>query len=583
MTPFFSFSSLATRVAVLVVVVACPPLLVLGAFSVERNREALYVDAQHYNRALAERARDAIEHELTAARRTMDAITEVLSDPAPLDDESRFALVQAWLRTWERADVVTLYGPDGRLTGSVRLESGKGVEVPPVLPEALRGATFTTGVVIRTMRGPVLQIATPALREGEAAPLFWVYVEFPLGALNELVASLGEQPPLRSEQAVFVVDAAKVVQLAGNGELVGRSARDHGLYGALAGTPSFRQALSIALDFGDDDDAMLGALATVPSLGWAVVVQRPKAQAYATLGALEWAVGLAVAAAVLLALLSGVLGAKGVALPLRRLVDAAKKIGARSWLRVDPDISGRADEVGALGRALDDMSNDLQSSEAELVKQTRARATLSRYLPADVVELVVNDPSALKLGGERKFVTVMFADVVGFTKLSETLPPETVVEMLNELFTLSTEIIQGNGGIVDKFLGDCVMAVWGVPKPHPDDARRAVAAAEAMRRWLDVGNRRWKQAYGVEVDLAIGIHTGEVVAGNLGSEKRMDYTVIGDTVNVAARLESSAAPGQILLSESTRKAMGEHGALNELGERTIRGRAKTTRVYEVQR
>ncbi len=245
-------------------------------------------------------------------------------------------------------------------------------------------------------------------------------------------------------------------------------------------------------------------------------------------------------------------------------------------------VTRRGDELGSLGRSFDGMAMTLETQERELIAQTQARSALSRYLSPEVVELVVSQPEKLRLGGERREVTIFFADVVGFTRLSESQTPETIVALLNELFTFATEIIQRRGGIIDKFIGDCIMAVWGSPQTRPDDAQRAVQAAEDLRRWLDVGNRRWRERWGIEIQLAIGVHTGPAVAGNVGSEKRMEYTVIGDTVNVAARLESMAQPGQILVSEATRERIADGGVeLVPAGERTLHGRSAATRIYEV--
>jgi class 3 adenylate cyclase len=215
------------------------------------------------------------------------------------------------------------------------------------------------------------------------------------------------------------------------------------------------------------------------------------------------------------------------------------------------------------------------------VEETAARTTLSRYLSADVVEAILHDPSTLQLGGERREVTVLFADVVAFTRLALQQPPEIVVALLNDLFTIATEIIHRRGGIVDKFIGDCVMGVWGAPHAHPDDPRRAVQAAEDLRRWLDSANRKWRNQFGLEIRLAMGVNTGTAVAGNLGSEKRMDYTVVGDAVNVAAKLEALAAPGQILVSQATRERIPELGGLRPIAEGPLKARGLTAPVYEV--
>jgi len=207
---------------------------------------------------------------------------------------------------------------------------------------------------------------------------------------------------------------------------------------------------------------------------------------------------------------------------------------------------------------------------------------LSRYLSPGVVEEVLRDPSALPVAGERREVTVLFADVVDFTGLAQALSPEDAVALLNELFTLATDVVERHGGIIDKFIGDCVMAVWGAPRARPDDALQAVVAAEELRRWVQSANAAWRARWKVEVRLGIGVHTGPAVAGNVGSPRRLDYTVIGDTVNVAARLEAVAMPGQILLSAETYRALG--GALGPLpafGERVLRGRSSPTQLHEV--
>ena len=179
-------------------------------------------------------------------------------------------------------------------------------------------------------------------------------------------------------------------------------------------------------------------------------------------------------------------------------------------------------------------------------------------------------------------VTVLFADVVAFTKLAENREPEETVALLNELFTVATEILQRRGGIVDKFIGDCVMAVWGAPHSYPDDAERAVAAAEDLRRWLDTANRRWKTKYGVQVQLGMGIHTGLAVAGNLGSEKRMEYTVIGDPVNEAARLcdLAKSTHDRLLASATVVSGAAQAEASRwRLGNTvTLRGRPSHTRL-----
>jgi adenylate cyclase len=564
------------QLVALLVVVTVPSLVALGVFAIERNRTALTIDAQHYHRALAERAAATIDTAVHESTQSLSAIAEVLASSHVASDEGRLELASALLRTGP-LDEVTLYGPDGQRRGGLHRGTARAL-VPQELPLALRTQGVSVGQVIARPNGPVLPIVVSA---AQGAP-FYLYAELALAPLCALVASLGEAPPLRARDAVFVMDAAGTIVLSADPQRVGSALGQGGLLSAIKGHPNFKQPLSLSTDFEHEGALMLAALSTLPERGWAVVVQEPRAHAYETLAALRWAVGLGAALAVALALVVGALGARRLVTPLRLLVEATRRLARREWTQVGGAVSTRGDEVGALAREVDVMSDALREGEAKLVHETQVRSGLSRYLSPDVVDLVVKDPTRLKLGGERRTVTVLFADVVGFTRLSEQLPPETIVAVLNEYFTFASEIVHRHGGIVDKFIGDCVMAVWGLPDSKSDDAQRALAAAEALRRWIDTGNRRWKAKYGVEVELAMGLNTGSAVAGNVGSEKRMDFTVIGDTVNVAARLEASAAPGQILVSEATRVAAGQAPQLEALGERNLRGRTQATLVYEVR-
>ena len=154
--------------------------------------------------------------------------------------------------------------------------------------------------------------------------------------------------------------------------------------------------------------------------------------------------------------------------------------------------------------------------------------------------------------------------------------------MLNELFSLLLEIVFRHGGTIDKFIGDCVMAVWGAPVASDDHAHKALQAAEDMLRFLENANPSWQEKYGITIRLAIGVNTGAAIVGNVGSDKRMEYTVIGDTVNVAARLEGIAGPDQILVGEATYSRVGEDFDLVSIGERTLTGRSAPSTIYTLR-
>jgi adenylate cyclase len=189
----------------------------------------------------------------------------------------------------------------------------------------------------------------------------------------------------------------------------------------------------------------------------------------------------------------------------------------------------------------------------------------------------------VSLGGQSLPVTVLFSDIRGFTSISEQMDPQRVVALLNEYFTEMVDIVMNEGGVVDKYIGDAIMAIFGAPVPKPDDAVNAVRAAVKMRRALADLNERLVARGQPALRTGIGIHTGEVVAGNIGSERRMEYTVIGDAVNLASRLESSTKElgTDVLISEDTYELTKHMIEARSVREITVKGRAKPVMTYEV--
>ncbi|MCY1076264.1 adenylate/guanylate cyclase domain-containing protein [Archangium lansingense] len=577
------------RLFLLILLCALPTLGGLGWVMMDANVVALTETVRHQHRAIVWDVQRTVRSGLARVEQDLEDISTILFGPGLGDDATRYALAGSRVAALRGIDFVTLYAPSGQSVTTVKAEEVPDPRMPsrlePALLEALRasnGKLVIQRVHTNAQGEPVLEAFFPIVRDdGSVRAVLGTLVK--LRDLCELLGELSEKF-LGSRENVFVVDRERRLVL--HGDLARVAAREdlsrHGLFKALSGDSSFDTDMVAISDFQLDGEEMVGSLETLSERGWAVAVQQPQSVVYASLSAMRRSILFALALAVLVALAVGLFGARQLTQPIRELVAATRALAERTFRGVSERVTRRGDELGTLGRAFDSMAVTLEAKEREVVTQTQVRAALSRYLSPDVVDLVVSNPEQLRLGGERREVTILFADVVGFTKLSESQPPETIVALLNELFTFATEIIQRRGGIIDKFIGDCVMAVWGSPQSHPDDALRAVQAAEDLRRWLDVGNRRWRARWGIEIQLAIGIHTGPAVAGNVGSEKRMEYTVIGDTVNVAARIESMAQPGQILVSEATRERIGDSGVeLVPAGERQLHGRTAATRIFEV--
>jgi adenylate cyclase len=193
----------------------------------------------------------------------------------------------------------------------------------------------------------------------------------------------------------------------------------------------------------------------------------------------------------------------------------------------------------------------------EVERQSRfIRSVFGRYLSDEIVDSLLDRPGGLTLGGERRRVTVLMADLRGFTTMSERLAPEAVVAVLNGFLEVMTDVILDHGGTIDEILGDATLVIFGAPSTHPDHARRAVAFAIDMQLAQATVNAQNQAAGLPAVEMGIGVHTGDVVAGNIGSRRRAKYGVVGPTVNLTARIESYTVGGQILISEATRLAAG---------------------------
>ena len=218
----------------------------------------------------------------------------------------------------------------------------------------------------------------------------------------------------------------------------------------------------------------------------------------------------------------------------------------------------------------------------QLAKQ-QARSMLSRYLPSEVVTEMIKDPKAAQLGARRAMVTVLFSDIRGFTTASEKMSPEEVVELLNEYLTVMTEVVFSHEGTIDKFVGDAILAFFGAPQAHHDDPERAVRCALDMRDQLAMLDHNWHAHTQVHLEIGIGINTGPVMVGNIGSQRRMDYTVIGDTVNLASRLQDLtqdySAP--ILISGAVKTKANNCAQMRFVDAVQVRGREQTLEVYEV--
>lgn len=558
------------------------PLLLATAVLLSKSSKSLRLKAKEYSLATADNALRAISQLTESSQRELQAIGAVLAQSA-LSESDRTRLARSALAGSQHVHQFALYSTDGKNVLNMRARVVDALQPPKSLLLSLRKIAETEGAVrlkvIVKKKKLYLPTITPVYRAPQKTIFGYLWTAVDLEPLSGTVSKISHRR-FKREDRVWVFDQTfRVIahkDFAQRGKSIKSDVlvKDFGLSGAQP-----RVDLGYSADYRRGGQRLLGNIVPMTSLGWTVVVEQPRDRAYAavrTIWITAIAVGLGAAA---LAIILGLLLSGRLARPVTSVARAAKEVAGGNF-DVRVDVKSK-DEVGEMAGAFNTMATDLRSYRDELVQQTRIRADLSRYISPDLVEKVVNDEEPMKLGGERREVSVLFADVVAFTPLAEKHPPEAVVAILNELFTFLTEIVFKHGGTVDKFIGDCVMAVFGAPTAQDDHGLRAVRAAEEMLRWLDVGNAKWRKDLGQELELAIGINSGEAVAGNLGSEKRMEYTVVGDTVNIAARLESLARPGQILITEATQALLDDEIDCNDLGEHDIVGRKKQLKILEV--
>ncbi len=248
--------------------------------------------------------------------------------------------------------------------------------------------------------------------------------------------------------------------------------------------------------------------------------------------------------------------------------------GAGVWWPVLPQSLGHA---GALAGAL------ILAWATEGRQKRFIRGAFRHYLSPDVIQRIMDDPDSLKLGGERRELTILFTDLEGFTTISEGLEPDRLTKLLNEYLTDMTDIILAEGGTLDKYEGDAIIAFWNAPVDQPDHARRACRAAVLCQRRLSARRDEFQERFDATLRMRVGLNTGPVIVGNLGSHQRFDYSVLGDAANLAARIEGAnkVFGTYLMITAATYEAVDGDILARELGDLRVVGRQQPVRVYEV--
>ncbi|MFW2389358.1 MAG: adenylate/guanylate cyclase domain-containing protein [Polyangiales bacterium] len=572
-----------TKLTILGALLTVVPLTALGVALMSKASETVRTMTREYQLSVAGDLARTIESELGDAENGLETVGRVLTN-VDLPESVAVELAINLVAAHEAVDHAGVYARNGDLVDIIREAGAREVKPPEKLSEDIRAAAASENVV------------TSAAVPGDPSPR--VLVVLPIRSADQITGFVGslvslERVQQRVEQlsverfegmpgSLFVIDDQMQILAHADAEQ-SRALRSARGAGALKGieTTRFTGAMVKSGEYLESDGTeMVGTVSGLQSRPWAIVTQIPRDFAYASVNTMRRVVFVVSLIAIIIALMVAFAVARQITRPIQQLSVFAGDLAAR---RFDRRVTvNTRDELAVLGDVLSSAAADLQASEERIREEEAIRRDLRRYLDPDLVDRVVRREQDMALGGERRDISVLFADVVAFTPIADSLAAEDTVGLLNELFTILTEIVFRYDGTVDKFIGDSVMAIWGAPQLQSDHAARAIAAAEDMMRWLEAGNQGWRQKFGVTVELAIGINSGQAVVGNVGSETRMQYTAIGDVVNVAARLESIARPQQILVTHATRYSAGDEFEYSALGPRQLVGRRDPVKLFEVR-
>lgn len=334
----------------------------------------------------------------------------------------------------------------------------------------------------------------------------------------------------------------------------------------------------------------VGQAAVFEPFGWTFLITESEEVFYRSVNQIYWQSGTVLIATLTVALiLLGVFGSY-LTRPLGRVAAAMQGIIAEGDLSKRVELLER-DEIGDLGHTFNLMTGELQKAYNQIKsyafkavvsrkREQKIRQIFQKYVPADVIDQFFHNPESM-LRGDNRVLAVLFSDIRDFTRISEGKEPQEIVESLNAYFSMMVDIIMSHRGIVDKYIGDAIMAFYGAPVKRPDDAILAVQSGFQMLESLEAFNRRQRQLDRPAFRIGVGINYGAVTIGNIGSEKKMDYTVIGDMVNLASRLEGATKLYDVpfLISETVQRRIQGNVPCRLVDTVMVKGRQGAVRIY----
>ncbi|HEY2629482.1 MAG TPA: adenylate/guanylate cyclase domain-containing protein [Usitatibacter sp.] len=460
-----------------------------------------------------------------------------------------------------KASGMGVIGLDGIVVADTLLAdaAGKAFEFPELIEHATL-AGRTSG--IRVIKGkPYQVVVVPVLAP---LPIAWVVMSF---VIDDVAAQNLRR--LTSADVSFVQrNSGTAVILATTLPRLRRQSLEAGLPGILTDTTAFTGATVKLPD--DEYEILVQAVDGSGKIPMYAVLQRASAEGQLATLRIQAALYIIAGLSVATTLFGAMRIARQITRPVSKLSAAVREV-ERGNYEVRTGLTDR-DEIGELAQAFDRMA-------AGLAERDRMRDVLGKVASTEVVTQLLD--GRIELGGEEREVTVMFVDIRNFTGLAEELPPQQSLQMLNAFLTVVSQVIEAHGGVVDKYLGDGAMALFGAPVMRPDDAQRAVACALEIRKQILALGPMLAEKGLPHPQLGIGLNTSRVIAGNIGSPSRLNYTVLGDGVNLASRLEGLTRRYNvpIVIGEATRDLVPEV-VCREIDKVRVRGRTTAGRIFE---
>ncbi|MDX1646276.1 MAG: adenylate/guanylate cyclase domain-containing protein [Longimicrobiales bacterium] len=519
-----------------------------------RSAEQLFQELNELQRQQA----DQLARPFTESRRTLVLLDEAIRtrDIEYLAGEAAYELLRSGLAEFDDALVVLT---DDRGTPVISMIGGETVEGDPADVAPLARAVLQSQ--------DVLDMSAYRVVDGRLYNLQAHFIELayrPIGTITFGLPILPDDLERMADIGVF-----EVCLLVEGSCLVASSGVDPRMEARMASSVAGSEPLRTDLG-GTEWSIQHEALVPGEPRHGRRVVAVPLDEVRAPFENIQLTLLLTGGGALLLCTLLAIGLSRSLMRPVRDLVTATGRV-AEGEYETQVDVRSQ-DEIGTLADAFNDMTRGLRLRE-------RYRSVLNKVVSQDVAtELMTGE---VELGGENREISVLFADIRGFTSMTFGMEPQEVIQLLNDCMEQLSRAVDGAGGVVDKFIGDEIMAVFGAPVAQEDHARRALRAALRMRRGMAEINEERAAAGVAPLGVGIGIATGIAVAGNMGSADRLNYTVLGETVNLAARLTDEAAAGEILINERTRSSVTEGLVATCVGERSFKGFARKTLVYSV--